>query len=461
MSCTALTSHLFSTDGMRQVFAPQATVQQMLDVEAALATALAAEGLIPAAAVAPIRAACEATRYDLDALAAAALPAGNLAIPLVKMLTAEVAATDADAARYVHWGATSQDVIDTGMVLQLREAIDLLTVDLAGLADALALLAHRHRDTPMIGRTWLQHALPITFGLKAAGWLDAVLRHQQRLHDLRSRTCVLQFGGAAGTLASLGDRGLAVAHALAATLGLPLPDMPWHAHRDRTAEFATVLGLLTGTLGKIARDISLQNQTEVAELSEPAAVGRGGSSAMPHKRNPVGCGVVLAAANRVPALVAGVLSGMPNEHERALGGWQAEWDALPDIAALCGAALARLAEVIGGLQVDAARMRTNIDCTGGLVMAEAVAVALAEQLGHERAHAVVTRACDVARKEGESLLQSLQADREVSEKLDPVHMAALLDPVQYTGEAGALIDRVLEAHRQSKLASPRSQDAIR
>ena len=215
MSFTALTSHLFSTDGMRQVFAPQASVQRMLDVEAALAAALAAEGLIPASAVAPIRAACDASRYDLDALAAAALPAGNLAIPLVKQLTAEVAAMDADAARYVHWGATSQDVIDTGLVLQLREAIDLISVELGELADALAGLVHRHRDTAMIGRTWMQHALPITFGLKAAGWLDAVMRHQQRLHELRARIAVLQFGGAAGTLASLGDRGLSVASALA------------------------------------------------------------------------------------------------------------------------------------------------------------------------------------------------------------------------------------------------------
>ncbi len=447
---SALTAHMFSAESMRRVFSEHSTVQRMLDVEAALCEALAAAGVIPEIAVGPVRASCDASRYDLDALASAARDAGNLAIPLVKALTADVAAGDVEAARYVHWGATSQDVIDTGMVLQLRDALELLTVDLAELGDALAALAHRHRMTPMIGRTWLQHALPITFGLKVAGWLDAVLRHQQRLRELRSRLCVLQFGGAAGTLASLGDRGLSVAHALGRALELPLPSLPWHAHRDRMAECATVLGLLTGTLGKIARDISLSNQTEVAELHEPVAVGRGGSSAMPHKRNPVGCASVLTAATRTPGLVATMLSGMVNEHERALGGWQAEWDTLPEIAGLCSAALTQMRDVIEGLGVDAARMRANIDATQGLVMAEPVSLALAVHVGRAKAHEIIEAGCHTALETGQSLAAVLAADADVSRLLAPEQLSLLLDPVRYCGEAAAFVDRVLAAHRHAK-----------
>lgn len=450
MALPSLTERLFSTEGMRQVFAPRATLQRMLDVEAALAEALAAEAVIPDTAVAPIRAACDADAFDLDALARDAPRAGNLAIPLVKALTARVAASDADAARYVHWGSTSQDIIDTGMVLQLRDAIDLLAVDLAELADALAALVHRHRDTPMMGRTWMQHALPITFGLKVAGWLDAVLRHQQRLREMRARLCVLQFGGAAGTLASLGNCGLPVAQTLSRLLELPLPHLPWHAHRDRMAECATVLGLLTGTLGKIARDISLQNQSEVAELSEPVAVGRGGSSAMPHKRNPVACATALTAAARVPGLVATMLGGMPNEHERALGGWQAEWDTLPEITSLCAAALTQMRDVAEALVVDVARMRANMDATQGLVMAEPVSVALATHLGRARAHEIIEAACHTAVDSGRTLAQVLAADAAVTAAIGPGHLAELLDPVRYTGEAAAFAERVLAAHRQSK-----------
>ncbi len=446
----ALTSAIFSSEGMRQVFSPENTVQRMLDFEAALTRGLACEDVIPASAVASVLACCDARDYDLDALALAARDAGNLAIPLVRQLTANVAARDPDAARYVHWGSTSQDVIDTGMVLQLREALDLIAVELAELTDALAGLAHHHRDTPMMGRTWMQHALPVTFGLKVAGWLDALLRHQQRLAEMRGRLCVLQFGGAAGTLASLGDRGLAVAHAVGGTLDLPLPHLPWHAQRDRVAEFGTVLGLLTGSLGKIARDISLQNQTEVGELSEPVAVGRGGSSTMPHKRNPVGCAAVLGAAIRVPALVATLLAAMPNEHERALGGWQAEWDTLPEIASLCGAALTQLRDLARGLVVDTERMRRNMALTQGLVMAEPVSLALAGELGRARAHEIIESACHTASDSGRHLLDVLQADERVTAVLGKERLPALFDPLSYAGEATAFVDRVLAAHRQRK-----------
>ena len=450
MPATALTARIFSNAAMQQVFSPENTIQRMLDFEAALAHALAAEDVIPATAPAAIRKACEASRIDQKALAAAARQAGNLAIPLVKQLTAEVAAIDADAARYVHWGATSQDVIDTGLVLQLREAIDLISVELGELADALAGLVHQHRDTAMMGRTWMQHALPITFGLKAAGWLDAVMRHQQRLHELRARIAVLQFGGAAGTLASLGNRGLPVADALAHALSLKLPHLPWHAHRDRIAECATVFGLLTGTLGKIARDLSLQMQTEVAELAEPSAPGRGGSSTMPHKRNPVACAAVLAAATRVPGLVATMLSAMDNEHERALGGWQAEWDTLPEIATLCGAALTQMRDVIEGLKVDAMRMRANVDLTRGLVMAEAVSLALATRIGKSQAHELVEAACHRAIERNLGLLDVLRDDAQVAGILSAPELEKLFEPLAYTGEAGALVDRVLAAHRARK-----------
>ena len=458
MTASRLTAAMFSTEGMERIFSGQNTVQRMLDFEAALVRAEAVEDIVPPHAAAVIAACCDVAHIDLDALTQAAAQAGNLAIPLIKQLTATVAARDPEAANYVHWGATSQDVIDTGMVLQLREAIDLIVVDLAVFADTLAALALHHRSTPVIGRTWMQHALPVTFGLKVAGWLDAVLRHQARLAQLRARLFVLQFGGAAGTLASLGNRGLTVATALARELDLRLPDAPWHTQRDRMAEVATVLGLLTGTLGKIARDIALHSQTDVGELAEPVAQGRGGSSTMPHKRNPVGCAAALTAALRVPALVSTMLSGMVQEHERALGGWQAEWDTLPEIVSLCGGALVQLGQVVGGLSVDAARMRANIDSTGGLVMAEAVAMALAEHIGRPAAHLILEQACAHAVANQQALLSVLTADTRVTAQLTVAEIEQLFQPLVYTGEALAFVDRVLAAHGHRKAGFPHSEE---
>lgn len=447
----SLTAPMFSTDAMQRVFSAQAGVQRMLDFEAALARAEALHGVIPPAAVAGIVAGCDVALIDLPALAAAAAAAGNLAIPLVKQLTAQVAKRDAEAAKFVHWGATSQDVIDTGMVLQLRDAIAAIDADLAGLNDALAQLAEQYRDTPMIGRTWMQHALPITFGLKVAGWLDALLRHRERIADVRGRLLTLQFGGASGTLASLGAQGLHVANALATDLQLALPDTPWHTGRDRMAEFATVLGLLTGTLGKMARDISLQMQTDVAEVAEPAAAGRGGSSSMPHKRNPVGCAIALTAAVRVPGLVSTMLSGMLQEHERALGGWQAEWDSLPQIVQLSAAALQQMRQVASGLTVDAARMRGNLDATHGQIMAEAVTLALGAKIGRGVAHQLVERACRSADQEGVHLRDVLARDAEVAAHLSAVELARLFEPDAYLGQAGAFVDRVLLSYRRGKI----------
>jgi 3-carboxy-cis,cis-muconate cycloisomerase len=356
----------------------------------------------------------------------------------------------------VHWGATSQDVIDTGLVLQLRDALQQIDGDLAQLTCALAQLAAVHQATPLVGRTWLQHALPITFGLKVAGWLDALLRHRQRLDQLRPRLLVLQFGGAAGTLASLGPQASAVAGTLATALGLNLPDMPWHSQRDRVAEAATVLGLLSGSLGKMARDISLQMQTEVAEVAEPSAPGRGGSSTMPHKQNPVGCAAALAATVRVPGLVATMLAAMVQEHERALGGWQAEWDTLPQIVQLTAGALRQMRQVAQGLAVDIDRMRINLDLTHGLIMAEAVSLALGAKMGRLQAHQLVQQACRSAVASGRDLREVLAENAKVSAELAPAELERLFEPTAYLGAAPLFVERVL--HTYGSLQTIRPQE---
>ena len=441
---------LFRTDAMREIFSDRGRLQGMLDFEAALAKAEARIGVIPKKAAAAIGAQCEAKLFDMEALARAAVSAGNPAIPLVKALTALVAKKDKEAAGYVHWGATSQDAMDTGLVLQLRSAFDLIDADVARLSDALAKLAKKHRTTPMAGRTWLQQAVPVTFGLKAAGALSALERHRARLGELRARVLVIQFGGAAGTLASLGAKGLDVAKALATELKLADPDMPWHAHRDRVAEAATTLGLLTGTLGKIAKDISLLMQTEIAETLEPAAPGKGGSSTMPHKRNPVDAAIVLAAAVKVPALVSVMLSAMVQEHERGLGNWHAEWETLPEICMLCAGALGHLTQAIEGLEVDTRRMRRNLDITDGLILAEAVAAALAPKLGRDTAHALIEAASQRAIKQKKPLRDVLAKDEKVGGHLSRADLERLFDPANYLGVADQFVDRVLAARSRAK-----------
>lgn len=309
----------FTQARMRDIFSDQGRVQGMLDFEAALARAQAGLGVIPGDAVADIVAACDARLYDFDALAEAIGNAGNSAIPLVKALGQQIAGRNPSAERYVHLGATSQDVMDSGLVLQLRAAVTLLEKDLSLLADALAQQAQRHAAVPMSGRTWLQQATPVTLGAKIAGWLGAITRHRQRLNEIKPRLLCVQFGGASGSLAALGEMAFPVAEALARELKLGLPDQPWHTQRDRLVEFASVLGLIAGSLGKLGRDISLLMQTEAGEVFEPAAAGKGGSSTMPHKRNPVGAAVMIAAATRAPGLIATMFSAMPQEHERMPG----------------------------------------------------------------------------------------------------------------------------------------------
>jgi 3-carboxy-cis,cis-muconate cycloisomerase len=440
---------LFASAPMRAALDDRARLQRMLDVEAALALAEAKAGVIPDAAVAPIADACDAERYDLVALGEAAAPAGNIAIPIVKALTAEVAKSDKEAARYVHWGATSQDIIDTALVLDLRLAIDLLNQDLDRAIAGFAKIAERHRNTPMAGRTWLQQALPIPFGLKAAGYAAALARSRDSLTGLRREALVLQFGGASGTLAALGDKGLDVSKRLAAALGLPLPDAPWHGHRDRLAEIAAALAILAGTCGKIARDIALLMQPEVGEVFEPAAPGRGGSSTMPQKRNPVASVAALAAATMAPGLAATILAAQVGEHERAAGAWQAEWPTFPALLLVTSGALSSVVDIAEGLEVDAERMRANLDITNGLIMAEAVTFALARTLGKQDAHHLIAEASKQALAGKRHLKDVLAEDKRVAALLTPDDIEKLFDPLAYQGVAQAFIDRLLASLQKS------------
>lgn len=444
----ALLDPLFGSAAMDEVFSDAARLQSMLDFEAALARAEAACGIIPPAAAQAISSKCKADLIDPAALATATASSLNPAIPLVKQLTAWVAKENAEAARFVHWGATSQDANDTGLVLQMRRAFDILDADLAKLCDGLAQLAKKHRSTPIAGRTLMQHALPTTFGVKVATWLDAMSRHRDRFAETRARALVLQFGGPVGTLAALRDKGPAVAEALAAELHLKLPTMPWHAQRDRVAEAATTLGLCTGSLGKIARDISLHMQTEIAEIFEPTGEGRGGSSTMPHKRNPVSAGVALSAATRVPGLVSTMLTAMVQEDERGLGNWHAEWETLPEIFRLTAGALHQMATIVPSLEIDAARMRHNLDATRGLIYAEAVTMALAAHTGKSSAHKLVEAASRKTVDSGKHFREVLAQDKAVTEHLTSAELDRLFVPENYLGIAEELVDRVIAASRK-------------
>src|SRR5882757_4903567 len=442
-SLSPLLAPMLSAASMRAVCDDRASLQNMLDFEAALARAEAAAGVIPQAAAAAIAATCNAESFDLAALAEAATRSGNLAIPLVKALTASVARADPEAARYVHWGATSQDVIDTATMLTLRAAIDALLVDIDRAIAGFAGLARQHRHTAMVARTWLQHALPMPFGLKLAEYAAALHRSRARLKRLRAEGLALQFGGAAGTLAALGDKGLAVAEKLAAELKLPLPDAPWHAHRDRIADAASVFAILAGSCGKIARDVSLMMQTDVAEAFEPSGEGRGGSSTMPHKRNPVAAAAALGAAIMAPNLAATMFAAQVGDHERSAGPWHAEWPTLPNLLLVTSGALAAIVDIAEGLEVDVARMRANVDATGGLIMAEAVTFALAEKIGKSDAHHLIEAASKKAVAEKKHLRDILADDSQVTALLGGDGLARLFEPMAYQGASQALIDRLL------------------
>jgi 3-carboxy-cis,cis-muconate cycloisomerase len=443
-----LFDELFSFDELEQILSDQSRIQRMLDFEAALARAEARVGIIPEGAAAKITECCRVSNFDLITIAKQAAQAGNLTIPLVKSLTEEVAKHDGDAARFVHWGATSQDATDTGFTLQMRAALSLIEKDLSRLTQVLEALASEHRASPIVARTWMQQGLPTTFGFIVAGWLDAVLRSHKRLAECHARVLSLQFGGAVGTLAALMGRGPEVGKALAGELQLSFPAISWHAHRDRLAELATVLGLLAGMLGKIARDISLHSQTEVAELSEPVETGRGGSSTMPHKRNPVTSAIVLQAAICVPGLVGTVLSAMPQEYERGLGGWHAEWETLPQIVRLTGGALHHLADMLPALRVDKERMRQNLDMTRGLIFAEAVSIALADRIGKMPAHLLIEKASQKAREANRHLKDVLREEPGLRGHLSPADLESLFDVRNYLGSAEHFVTRVVAQARE-------------
>ena len=443
MSLSPLLAPMLSSAAMRALCDDRAYLQFMLDFEAALARAEAAAGVVPSSAAEAIASACKASAFNLADLAEAATRSGNLAIPLVKALTAEIARSDTDAARFVHWGATSQDVIDTATMLGLRAGIDALLVDIDRAIAGFARQAALHRNTAIVARTWLQHALPMPFGLKLAEYAAGLHRSRGRLLHLKKHALALQFGGAAGTLAALGDQGLKVAEKLSEILGLPLPEAPWHSHRDRIAEAASVLAILAGTCGKIARDVQLMMQTDVAEAFEPSGEGRGGSSTMPHKRNPVAAASALAAAIMAPNLAATIFAAQVGDHERSAGPWHAEWPTLPSLLLVTSGALASTVDIAEGLEVDASRMRANLDATGGLIMAEAVVFALAEKVGKQEAHHLVEAASKKAVAKKKSFRAVLEQDPAITAHLEAKKIAQLLEPMAYQGVSQTLIDRLL------------------
>jgi 3-carboxy-cis,cis-muconate cycloisomerase len=439
-----LIESLATTDEFAELFADASVLQAMLDFEAGLARAQARVGIVPRAAADTIAAAAKAEGFDPVQLANDGLRAGALPIPFVKALTERVRASDPAAAGFVHWGATSQDVADTALVLLLKRAQPILDSDLSRLEKALRRLAETHGNTVMLGRTLLQAAPPTTFGLKAAGWLGAIRRGRAGVATRFGEALMVQFGGAVGTLASLGQHGIAVGQELSRELGLGFPDAPWHTHRDRLAALICACGVLTGSLGKMARDISLLMQSEVGEATEPTGTGRGGSSTMPHKRNPSGCVVALAAANRAPGLVASFLSGMAaQEHERAAGSWQAEWPTVAAVLQATGSASASMADVAQGLKVDGARMRANIEATKGAVFAERAMMLLGEKLGRDVAHKLLHEATQRSVLQARHLYEVLGEMPEVSRHLDGEALKRIEVPEEYLGSAEAFRKRLL------------------
>ena len=432
--------HIFSSESMRQVFSDENRVQCYLDIEAALARVQARLGLIPQRAADEITAKCTLDIIDMDKLKSKTELIGYPVLPVVQQL---VAACSDHLGEYCHWGATTQDITDTATIMQIRQALSLIEEDLAAISGHLADLARRYRDTPMAGRSNLQQAVPITFGYKVATWLSAIERHQQRLAELRPRVLVGEFGGAAGTLASLGTAGLQVQEGLMAELGLGQPEIAWHTERDRIAEVGCFLGLVTGTLGKIATDVKLLMQTEVGEVFEPYAKDRGSSSTMPQKRNPISSNYIHACVAMVRQLVAALLDAMVEDHERSTGPWEIEWIAVPEIFLLTAGALQHARSLLAGLEVDAARMRANLEITQGQISTEAVMMGLAPYLGRQKAHDLVYDISRQASVSGRSLLDLLAENEEIAASLDRAALAKLLDPAEYLGLSGEMVDRVL------------------
>jgi 3-carboxy-cis,cis-muconate cycloisomerase len=438
-----LNSFLFSTPQMTHVFSTEEQLRCMTQFEVALTGALEKHNMAEHGSSAVIESLLDPALLDVKSLERDARNAGNIVIPLVQQLTALVKAENEQAARAIHLGATSQDVLDSALVLQIREALKLIEEAIDDLDGALTNQIRAHRNTVMLGRTWLQAGPPTTFGLKLAGTLAALRRDRDRVRSAAQRTLVLQFGGAVGTLSVLGSAGGAVSAELARILDLREPEAPWHTHRDNLVEIVLVLAIVTGTLGKFARDIALLMQSEVAEVSEGWGEGRGGSSTMPHKHNPVACAAVIAVQARMPGLASTMLHAMPQEHERGLGLWQAEWETVPEAFRLTASALAYSVEIAQGLQVDAARMQSNLDNLLGLPMAEAMNAALSPKIGRSTAHELLRDATNRAAREKRNLAEVLKTFPEVTAHLSHAEIDQLLDPQTYLGSAHRFVARVL------------------
>ena len=432
--------NIFGTEAMRQVWSDENRTRKYLDIEAALARVQGRLGIIPEKAAAEIQRSCKLDKIDMQKLR---LQTERIGYPVLGVVQQIVALCAHDLGEWCHWGATTQDITDTATVLQIREALELIERDLKAVSDSMAALARKHRDTPMIGRSNLQQAVPVTFGYKMAGLLSAIERHRARLAELRPRVLMGEFAGAAGTLASLEKGALETQAGLMKELGLAQPVIAWHTIRDTIAEVGCFLGLVTGTLGKLAMDVKLLMQTEVGEVYEPYAHGRGSSSTMPQKRNPISSCYIHACAGMVRQQVAALLDAMVADHERSTGPWEIEWIALPEAFVLTAGALNQAKLVVAGLEVDPKRMQANLELTNGLVVSEAVMMGLAPYLGREHAHDLVYDLCREAIRRDRPLLDLLAENAEITQHVDRAKLAELCDPANYLGLSGVMVDRVL------------------
>jgi len=442
---------IFVPERFSEAVSGRAWLRAMLEAEGALAVAQARIGLIPPQAAETIVSCCDVNRFDPGEIGRRGRAQGNPVPPLVRALTGAVSEGSEDAASHVHKGATSQDIMDTAAMLVCRHALDLILTEIEGIATACAHLADTYRDTLMPGRTLLQQALPTTFGLKAAGWLVSVLEARGRLLAVRETGLAVQLGGAAGTLASLGPAGTQVLDEFARELGLAEPVVPWHTDRARISEIGGALSLLAGVLGKISQDIILMVQTEIGEVMEPAGEGRGGSSTLPHKRNPILSVTAAASARRVLDLSHTLQAALVGEHERAVGAWHSEWEALSDALALAGGAAAAVREVTEGLEVHPEKMRENLNTTEGLLLAENVTTVAAEYLGRLEAHDLVEEASHRVLEGGKSLREELLSEPRLGEVLSEEEIDAALDPASYLGSAGEFVDRALKLYREGEI----------
>lgn len=441
--------NIFSTEAMRRVWSDENRTAKYLDIERALARVQGRLGIIPQQAADEIIRNCDPGRIDMDKLREQTERIGYPVLGVVSQLNA---LCRDKLGEYCHWGATTQDITDTATVMQIREGLDLVGADLDAISASLADLSLRYRDTPVIGRSNLQQAIPVTFGFKMAAILAGIERHRERLAQLKPRVLVGEFGGACGTLASIEKGAMETQSWLMAELGLGTPDIAWHTVRDTIAETGAFLGLVGGSLGKIAMDVKLMMQHEVAEVYEPFAPGRGSSSTMPQKRNPISSCYIHAAVSMVRQHAAALMDAMVADHERSTGPWEIEWIALPEAFCLTAGALKQTRFVLAGLEVDAAKMRANIDLTNGLVMSEAVMMGLGPYIGREYAHDLVYDLCREAIKSGRPLLDLLAAHPEINAHLDRAALARLCDPANYLGQAGTMVDQVLR--RRAAAATP-------